>query len=105
MSKSLVSPVTFLDGITASTTSFWYATDFRWNGGAQARIFAGTLTAGDSIFIEASPDYPANVTSTAIVTVATFTATPFAVVVDGPWPSLRVRKSGTNGAATVKGVV
>lgn len=63
---------------------------------ATDRIIQGTLTAGDTIELQASLD------DSMWVTVMTFTDATFGGVVDDAWPYLRVNKVGTAGPATVK---
>lgn len=83
--------------VTASTTNP-RELDYRFDQNP-TRALGGTLVAGDSVILQASP----NVTSATPdiwVTVATYTSTTFADVFHGPFPRVRIQKTGANGAAS-----
>lgn len=87
----------------ASATGDWYPLDYRFNSEGAIRTFTGSLTAGDTVYLEVTNDDPSAVTT--IVTVSAFTATPFLGALSGPFAAIRFRKTGTTGAASVTGVV
>lgn len=83
---------------------------FNWRFDERAsHVVQGTLTVGDTISVESIvsgqvDDGAGNLTTVDTycpVTGSPFSATPFAVVLQGPITGVRVTKTGTTGAATV----
>jgi len=64
------------------------------------RGVAGSLTNGDSISLQVSPN-PVSSADEVWVTVATYTSVLFAGTFSGVWPRARVQKVGAAGAASV----
>lgn len=101
----------FFDAMTSAETTPWYALDYRRDKGGTTRSIEGTLTAGDTIYVESTNEalYDAAnasaTTPTVIVTIGSFTTSPFSALIEGPQVGLRIRKSGTTGPATVIGVI
>lgn len=99
---------TLLNVASVSATGGWYEVDWRM-GADQLRGFTGSLTAGDTVFLEVTNELVVQngvtVNPTVVVTVSGFTATPFAGTISGPFSALRFRKTGTTGPATVIALV
>jgi hypothetical protein len=87
-----------LNANTTAQTTDPLSLDYRFDANP-TRAIGGTLTAGDSVILQVSPNVTA-ATPDVWVTVATYTSTTFADVFHGPFPRLRVQKTGANGAAT-----
>lgn len=66
------------------------------------RSFSGALTTGDTITIELTNDTDPNNTLETRYPSDGFTDNNFGGVLDGHWSWIRVLKTGTTGAATVK---
>jgi len=103
MSDIVLRRVTLLDVASVSATGNWYKCDYRY-APDQVRTVLGTMNASDAIFLEGTTD-DADVTVSTIVTLETTSAATFAFNLFGPWSAIRIRKTGTNGAAVVKGII
>lgn len=95
---------------SAVTTSPWYPLDYRIDPGGVIRSFMGSLTVGDTVYMELTnePVVAADGTVTApsvIVTVSAFTTTPFNGTFAGQYSAIRFRKTGTTGTVKVFGVI
>ena len=95
---------------TSASTGDWYQLDYRFDVNTQRTLF-GTVTSGDTIYIEATPQPIYNIDGTAasvsvIVTIGTqTTAGSFNVLLEGPFAGIRARKTGTAGTCIVQGVL
>lgn len=95
---------------TAVTTSPWYPLDYRVDPGGVVRSFTGSLTAGDTVYMEITnePIYAADGSVTAptvVVTVSAFTDPIFSGAFIGQYSAIRFRKTGTTGTVKVFGVL
>ena len=64
--------------------------------------FSGNLTSGDTIIIDVSNDVDPNDTLETYLSSEAYATTNFGGTITGQWRFIRVRKTGSNGAATVK---
>jgi hypothetical protein len=94
---------TFLENISAATTTADYPCDWKYSG-VQQRIIDATMVTADTITIQGTMDAGATYYTVTAQTGAVG-ATRFTCIVNGPHQRLRVVKTGTTGAATVKGLV
>ena len=99
-----LNPHTFIDNVAVSVASGWYPVDWKW-GGVQQRSISGRKHENDTVILELLTivgDVSVIATAT---TWGVSGATAFSAVVQGPFQMIRVRKIGTNGGATVVGMV
>ena len=94
---------------SVSATGAWYPLDFRNDTGGTIRSFTGVLASGDTVFFEVTNEQPVvngvSVSVSVVVTVSSFTTTPFSGAFVGPWTAVRFRKTGTTGPSVVNGIV
>lgn len=90
---------TMLDAASAAGAGPSIPCDYRHDGTQNRTIFVVSLTATDSITIEASPD------GTNWFGVSSAITTAGVTTITGPYPFLRANKTGTAGPATVVGVI
>lgn len=92
--------VTTMYNASAAAAGTSFPTDYRF-GEMQVRTIFVTLNTADTVAIQASPD------GTTWYDVATTeaSATSAVLTLTGPYPFLRVNKTGTAGVATVVGVI
>ena len=98
---------TVLVSAAASTTGGWYPLDYKFNGSQErlitARMDANSVSASDTIQIQATPDEFTNTTSiSTIVPVTSFTTTNYSAILNGPWTAVRAVKTGAGGVGWVK---
>lgn len=97
----------FLNAKTSAEASDWYSLDFRYNGDAK-RTIIGTKAIDDVILIEVKNQViKAGTTIESVSTTESVgsAVTAFDTALQGQFTHIRIRKVGTNGAATVVGVV
>ena len=100
-----------LSTATASSNGSWYPLDFRIDPGGTVRTFIGTLTTGDTIYLDLTNDAifdPVKGTAIPVVntfTVTAFTDTSFAHTLYGQWSAVRFRKAGETGPSNVTGIL
>jgi hypothetical protein len=93
----MLSTKTLMNNITAADTSASQPLDYKDDYGEVTRAVVATLNASDSLAVQVSLD------DVTYITAATLTgATTASALIAGPWAYMRVVKTGTNGAATVK---
>lgn len=106
---TILNRVTLLDVASVSATGKWFELDYRIDPGGVLRTLTGTLTVGDTVYLEATnqPVMTAGVTvaPTVVVTVSAFTTTPFVAAMGGQFGAIRFRKTGTTGPAVVACIV
>lgn len=106
---TVLNRVTLLNEASVSATGRWFELDYRLDPGGVLRTITGTLTVGDTVFLEATnqPVMDAGVTlaPTVIVTVSAFTTTPFVAALGGQFGAIRFRKTGTTGPAVVACII
>lgn len=107
---TLLNRQVLLDTGANSSTGNWYPLDWRNDPGGTVRTFTGTLTSGDTVYFELTNQPVFNqdgsaATITVISTVSAFTDTNFSAAFIGQYSAIRFRKTGTNGAAVVYGIV
>lgn len=95
---------------TTAATGSWFPLDWRVDSGATLRSFAGSLTVGDTVYMEVTNQRTVDnsgipVSVSVIATVSAFTTANFASAFTGPFFAVRFRKTGTTGPATVYGIV
>lgn len=105
-----LTPVLFLNNISASAATSWVPVDWR-NSGVQQRSIMGTkaTSASDVLNVELRTSVTAADNSLiSVITTATSFAgsvTTFSAVIQGPFQDIRIRKEGASAAATVVGLV
>lgn len=104
MTDIILSRHRFLNAVSAAATSTAFPCDWHFSG-QQSRTFMISQNAADTIAIQGTPDF--EVTAATIWTQVTAATgmTKSTATVEGPFGCLRVVKTGTNGAATVDGIV
>lgn len=75
--------------------------DWRFNGTQNRRLVTTLANAADSVLIEGSLDG----TNWFTINTRTGATTPFVDALVGPYYQIRATKTGTNGAATVVGLI
>lgn len=95
---------TFLASVTASTVTDWYPVDYRFCGD-QVRTIAGTKATNDTLRVEFLLDKEVSGATVFLATAYDSAVNDFSLSITSPVTHIRINKAGSNGAATVKGIV
>lgn len=99
------------DASTASTGE-WFSLDSRYDQSTE-RVVQVDLTVGDTVYLEGTTkdvkgidkSFLDDLEASDISIIGTYTADNTGDVLVGPWSYIRVRKTGTTGAAKVSGFI